>query len=337
MKIIVDAFGGDNAPLEVIKGCRMAADEYGCDIILSGEEDKIRQVASQQGISLDGIELSAASGFIPMDAEPTDVLRKYKGCSMENAMQLLAAGQGDAVVSAGSTGALLVAGTMIAKRVKGVKRACLATVLPTSKQNMLLLDCGANVECRPDILCQFGIMGSVYVENILGTKNPRVALVNVGAEETKGGPLQIEAFGALKEAPINFIGNVEAREIPQGACDVAVADGFTGNIILKLMEGMAKFFSAEFKAIMLRNIFTKLGALSMKKGVSIMKKKLDASEHGGAPLLGLKKPVIKAHGNSDALAIKNAIRQAIACVKNDVSGQIEVYMSKLSADKVVAE
>ncbi len=337
MKIIVDAFGGDNAPLEVIKGARLAADEYGCEVILSGDEHKIKAVAGQENISLSGLTISHADGFIPMEAEPTDVLKKYKGCSMEHAMQLLAQGQGEAVVSAGSTGALLVSGTMIAKRIKGVKRACLATILPTSKSNMLLLDCGANVECRPETLCQFGVMGSVYVKNLLGVDNPRVGLVNVGTEDTKGGELQLEAFGLLKTAPINFIGNIEARDIPAGGCDVAVADGFTGNIILKLMEGMAKFFSAEFKSIMLKNTATKLGALSMKKGVMAMKKKLDASEHGGAPLLGLRKPVIKSHGNADAMAIKNAIRQAIACVGNDISGQIEQSMSQFFADKTSQE
>jgi len=333
MRIIVDAFGGDNAPLEVIKGARLAADEYGCQIILSGDSREVCQVAGQNNISLDGIEVVNANGAIPMEAKPTDLLRKYKGCSMENAFQLLAAGEADALVTAGSTGAALTGGTFIVKRIKGVKRPCITAYLPVGEKGTLLVDCGANAECRPEMLCQFGVMGSVYMQKLYGMENPRVGLLNIGVEEGKGTELQKEAYAMLKEAPINFIGNVEAREIPLGGCDVIVADGFTGNIVLKLIEGMAKYFGGEIKKIMLKNPLTTVCALSMKGGVKDMKKKLDASEHGGAPLLGLRKPVIKAHGNSNAVAIKNAIRQAIACCESDMVGQITQSLSAVSTEE----
>ncbi|MBP0962980.1 MAG: phosphate acyltransferase PlsX [Oscillospiraceae bacterium] len=329
MRIIVDAFGGDNAPLEVIKGARLAADEYGCQVILAGDSREVCQVAGQNNISLDGIEIVNAEGAIPMEAKPTDLLRKYKGCSMEVAFQQLAEDKADAIVTAGSTGAALTGGTFIAKRIKGVKRPCIAAYLPVGEKGALLVDCGANAECRPEMLCQFAVMGSIYMQKLYGMESPRVGLLNIGVEEGKGTDLQKEAYEMLKTAPVNFIGNVEAREIPLGGCDVIVADGFTGNIVLKLIEGMAKYFGGEIKKIMLKNPLTTVCALSMKGGVKEMKKKLDSSEHGGAPLLGLRKPVIKAHGNSDALAIKNAIRQAIACCESDVVGLISQNLAKV--------
>ena len=333
MRIIVDAFGGDNAPLEIIKGCRLAADEYGCEVVLVGDSQDVCLVAGQNNISLDGIKVVTANGAIPMEAKPTDLLRKYKGCSMETAFQLLSAGEGDALVTAGSTGAALTGGTFITKRIKGVKRPCITAFLPVGATGTLLVDCGANAECRPEMLCQFGIMGSVYMQNLMGVENPRVGLLNIGVEEGKGTDLQKEAYAMLKEAPINFIGNVEAREIPLGACDVIVADGFTGNIVLKLIEGMAKYFGGEIKKIMLKNALTTVCALSMKNGVKEMKKKLDASEHGGAPLLGLRKPVIKAHGNSNDIAIKNAIRQAIACCESNMVDKISESLSKVVSEE----
>ena len=329
MRIIIDAFGGDNAPLEVIKGARMAADEYGCEIVLCGDSQEVCRVAGQNNIALDGITVVNANGVIPMEAKPTDLLRKYKGCSMEVAFQQLAAGEGDALVTAGSTGAALTGGTFIVKRIKGVKRPCITAYLPIGEKGALLVDCGANAECRPEMLCQFGVMGSVYMQKLMGMENPRVGLLNIGVEEGKGTELQKEAYALLKEAPVNFIGNVEAREIPLGGCDVIVADGFTGNIVLKLIEGMAKYFGGEIKKIMMKNALTTVCALSMKNGVKEMKKKLDASEHGGAPLLGLRKPVIKAHGNSDAMAIKNAVRQAIACCSSDMVGQITQSLAQI--------
>lgn len=337
MKIIVDAFGGDNAPLEVIKGARMAADEYGCGIILAGDSQEICRVAGQNNISLEGIEIETANGAIPMEAKPTDLLRKYKGCSMEVAFQLLAEGRGDALVTAGSTGAALTGGTFITKRIKGVKRPCITAYLPIGEKGALLVDCGANAECRPEMLCQFGIMGSVYMQKLIGLENPRVGLLNIGVEEGKGTELQKEAYALLQKAPINFVGNIEAREIPLGGCDVIVTDGFTGNVVLKLIEGMAKYFGGEIKKIMLKNPLTTVCALSMKGGVAEMKKKLDSSEHGGAPLLGLRKPVIKAHGNSNALAIKNAIRQAAACCQSDMVGTITQSLAQVAQSEAEEE
>jgi len=331
VKIIVDAFGGDNAPLEVMKGCRMAVDEYGCEIILSGDSHELYQLSGMYSIPLDGITVSDAKGEIPMDAKPTELLSKYKGCSLENAFQQLAAGNGDALVTAGSTGAALTGGTLIVRRIKGVRRPCIATLLPFTEKGTLLLDCGANAECRPDMLCQFGVMGSVYMQQLMGVETPRVGLVNIGTEESKGTDLQREAYALLKAAPVEFIGNIESRDIPLGACEVAVADGFTGNVVLKLVEGMAKFFSAQFKQIMLKNTLTSLCALTMKGGMVELKNKLDSSHYGGAPLLGLRKPVIKAHGNADALAIKNAVRQAISCCEKDMVGQIEQSLAQMGA------
>lgn len=330
-KIILDAFGGDNAPLSVIQGARQAIDEYGVEIILTGSEDSIRAVASGNSLSLEGITIVHTEQVIPVEAEPTALLKEYKNCSMAKAFQLLAEGAGDAFVSAGSTGAVVVGGTFIAKRLSGVKRVAIATMLPCQGGHFLLLDSGANHECRPEMLQQFAVMGAAYMEQVAGVKNPRVGLVNIGSEETKGTELQVKAFELLQSSPVNFVGNVEAREVPLGACDVAVADGFTGNVMLKLMEGMAKFFSGELKDMFGASLATKMAYLALKGGVAGFKKKLDPSEHGGAPLLGTRRPVIKAHGNSDGKAIKNAIRQAIKMCEGDVIARTQESLSAYKA------
>ena len=327
MRIIVDAYGGDNAPDAVLQGCRMAADRWKCEIILTGDEQKLRQRAAELSVSLEGIGIADAPDVIPVEAEPTAILKQYQQSSMARGLQMLANGEGEAFVSAGSTGALVVGGTLIVKRLKGVKRPAIGTVIPCRGGCFLLLDSGANHDCRPEMLRQFGLMGSVYMKRIIGVPNPRVGLVNIGTEETKGTELQVQAYQLMKEAGYNFIGNVEAREVPLGGCDVAVCDGFTGNILLKTMEGLATLFMGELKAIFMKSLPNKLAAAAVKKYIKGLKKQFDSAEYGGALLLGSRSPVIKAHGSSDAKAFYNAIRQAISCCENNIIGEIESQLA----------
>lgn len=327
MRIIVDAYGGDNAPDAVLLGCRMAADRWKCEIILTGDEQKLRQRAAELSVSLEGISIADAPDVIPVEAEPTAILKQYQQSSMARGLQMLADGEGEAFVSAGSTGALVVGGTLIVKRLKGVKRPAIGTVIPCRGGCFLLLDSGANHDCRPEMLRQFGLMGSVYMKRIIGVPNPRVGLVNIGAEETKGTELQVQAYQLMKEAGYNFIGNVEAREVPLGGCDVAVCDGFTGNILLKTMEGLATLFMGELKAIFMKSLPNKLAAAAVKKDIKGLKNQFDSAEYGGALLLGSRSPVIKAHGSSDAKAFYNAIRQAISCCENNIIGEIESQLA----------
>ena len=327
MRIIVDAYGGDNAPDAVLQGCRMAADRWKCEIILTGDEQKLRQRAAELSVSLEGIGIADAPDVIPVEAEPTAILKQYQQSSMARGLQMLANGEGEAFVSAGSTGALVVGGTLIVKRLKGVKRPAIGTVIPCRGGCFLLLDSGANHDCRPEMLRQFGLMGSVYMKRIIGVPNPRVGLVNIGTEETKGTELQVQAYQLMKEAGYNFIGNVEAREVSLGGCDVAVCDGFTGNILLKTMEGLATLFMGELKAIFMKSLPNKLAAAAVKKDIKGLKKQFDSAEYGGALLLGSRSPVIKAHGSSDAKAFYNAIRQAISCCENNIIGEIETQLA----------
>ncbi len=329
MKIIVDGFGGDNAPLAVLQGCEMAVKEYGVEIVVTGDEETLKKTAQENGVSLEHISFHHAPSVITMEDEPTSILKEKADCSMAAAFQLVKEGKGDAFVSAGNTGAILVGATFLLKRIKGVKRAALASVIPTATGCYLLMDCGANVECRPEVLTQFGVMGSLYMKKVMKTANPKVGLINIGAEETKGGELQIAALAQMKEAPINFTGNVEARELPKGAVDVAVADGFTGNIVLKLTEGMGSLMSAKLKEIFGGAVGKLAGALVLKK-IKALKKSMDYTEYGGAPLLGITQPVIKAHGSSNPKAFKNAIRQARDFAQ---SGMIEELGNTVSSMK----
>ncbi len=322
MKIVVDAFGGDNAPLEIIKGAAMAQAEYGVDIILTGNEEIINKCINENNIVFTNLEIVHTVDVISMHDEPTSLLKAHKDSSMAVAFRILAEGRADAFVSAGSTGAIVVGGTLIVKRIKGVKRPALGSMLPSSGKNYFLMDMGANSECRPEMLAQFGIMASVYLENVENRENPTIGLLNIGTEDTKGGELQQEAYKLLQKAPINFVGNVESREMPKGVVDGIVTDGFTGNIALKLIEGTASAMFKMLKGVFYKNLVNKLAAGVLKKGLYTIKSKMDASEVGGAPLLGVQKPVIKAHGSSDALAIKNAIRQAKAFTEKDVIGTI---------------
>lgn len=310
MNIVIDAFGGDNAPLEVIRGAVDANRDFNIDITLVGDENTIKKCAKENALDISALKIKHADSVIDVCEEPTNVIKSKKDCSMAVGMQMLADGEGDAFVSAGSTGALVVGATFIVKRQKGIKRPALATILPTASTPTMLLDSGANADCRPEMLVQFAIMGSAYMNKILGVEFPRVGLVNIGSEESKGRELELETYKQLKNAPVNFTGNIEARQIPMGDCDVVVTDGFSGNLLLKLYEGMAKFFSGELKALLTKDFKSKIAALMVLNNVKEFKKKVDYSEYGGAPLLGTAKPVIKAHGSSNAKAFYNAIRQA---------------------------
>lgn len=330
--VIVDAFGGDKAPLEVLKGCERAVSELGTHIILTGDSGKIRECASAHRISLSGMEIEHADDVFDMHDEPKEIIKSGKNTSMARGLSLLAEGRGDAFVSAGSTGALVMGATFIVKRIKGIKRVAPAPMLPTNKGTFMLLDAGANVECRPEMLFQFAVMGSAYMEKVLGVKSPTVGLLNVGTEETKGRELETEAYRLLKESELNFYGNIEAREVPEGNCNVVVTDGFTGNIVLKLYEGVASLFGNRVK--WLYSGAGKLGALFSLGKIKRFKKELDYRETGGSVLLGARKPVIKAHGSSDAYAFFNAIRQAHKCVEENVTAAIAEYVSGMpSADK----
>lgn len=330
MRIIVDGFGGDNAPAEVLKGAVEAVDGLGVDITVVGDEEKIRKCADELGLDISKLELAHADGVMEVCYEPNKILKEYSGTSMAVGLKLLADGKGDAFLSAGSTGALVVGATFIVKRIKGLKRTALATLLPTLRSNCLLLDCGANADCRPEMLAQFGIMGSAYMSAFMGESSPKVALANIGAEPSKGRELELESYKLLSASPVNFIGNIEGRDIPLGGADVVVADGFTGNLILKTIEGMGKFFSSSLKG-MFSGFGSKLGAVFLLKKINAFKKKMDYTEHGGAPLLGTQKPVIKAHGSSNAKAFYNAIRQAKICVENDLVGKITKSLAELKA------
>ncbi len=311
MRIAVDAFGGDNAPLEIVKGAAMASNEYGVEITLTGNEAVIEKIIRENNLSFNGeLKIINTLDVISMHDEPTSLLKAHKDSSMALAFKEVAEDRADAIVSAGSTGAIVVGGTLIIKRIKGVKRPALGGLIPSPDGHYMLMDMGANADCRPEMLEQFGIMASVYMNKVEGIENPKIGLLNIGVEDTKGTELQKEAHKLLSEAPINFIGNIESREMPKGVCDAVITDGFTGNIALKLIEGTAITFFKMIKRILYKNIINKLAALVLKKDLYSLKSMMDSSEVGGAPLLGVKGTVIKAHGSSDAKAVKNAIKQA---------------------------
>lgn len=311
MRIIVDAFGGDNAPASAVKGAVLAADAGTVQVVLVGDEEKIRATAVEQNLALDKVEIVHAPDVMEMEDEPRRILKDKKNSSMAVGLQLVAEGKGDAFVSAGSTGALIMGATFIVKRIKGVARPALAPLLPSHEGPYMLVDSGANAECRPEMLLQFGMMGSLYMEHVLckGEK-PSVGLLNIGTEECKGGELQKSAFALLKDSDLHFIGNIEARDVPYGKAKVVVADGFTGNVLLKTIEGTAGMLMSSIKSLFMTNLLTKVAALMVKPHIAGLKKMMDTSEHGGAPVLGVNRPVIKAHGNSDARAIQSAIRVA---------------------------
>ena len=323
MRVIVDAFGGDDAPLAVLQGCELALKEYdGVEITLVGDIPTMKKVASEHQIDLSKMELTQADDVFDIHTDPVEIRRSMSNSSMAVGLKELAAGNGDAFLSAGSTGALLVGATAFVKRIKGIKRAALAPIMPSATGCFMLIDGGANLDCRPEMLQQFGLMGSIYINKIVEVSSPRVGLANIGAEETKGGELQLEAYQLLKQSNINFIGNIEARDIPLGACDVVVADGFAGNMILKSVEGMGALMIKELKDMFFASTKTKIAALLLKGQLKQFKKRMDYTEYGGAPLMGIAKPVIKAHGSSNPNAFKNAIRQAKEFVQKQVIHEI---------------
>lgn len=328
MKIIIDCMGGDNAPLEMLKGVIDAKAELGGDYLLVGHKDILEATARENGLDISGFEILHAETVITME-DDSMAFREKKDSSMTMALKALANGEGDAMVSCGNTGTLFAGATLTVRRIKGVHRAALAAVLPFNPP-VLLLDCGANVTVQPEFLPQFAAMGSAYMKALYGLDNPRVGLLNNGAEEHKGTPLHTEAHQLLKACPdVNFVGNVEGNQVPFGACDILVTDGFTGNVLLKTMEGMGKMFSGRMKSIFYHSLLTKLGALTVKKSFMQFKKDFDVKEHGGSPILGIRKPVIKAHGSSDARAFKSAIRQAMRFAE---SGAIEALERQLGAE-----
>jgi glycerol-3-phosphate acyltransferase PlsX len=322
MKIIVDAFGGDNAPLEILKGCADAVRILDIDIMLTGREEEIRRTASQNGISLNRMEIVNAPTVLTMEDSAGEIMKSKTDCSMAEGLRRLAAGEGDAFVSGGNSGALVVGASLIVKRIHGVKRIAFAPIIPSSKGCFMLIDCGANVDCKPEMLQQFGIMGSIYMEKVMGVSNPRVALANIGTEDHKGGKLQHEAFALLKNAGVNFVGNVEARDIPENAGDVIVSDGFTGNVILKTYEGVAMMLMKRLKRIFMKNPLNKLAAAIVLGDVKKLKKDFDYNEVGGAPLMGCVKPVFKTHGSATEKTVYNAIRLTKAYVKGHVAEEI---------------
>ena len=324
MKIIVDAMGGDNAPQAPVRGAIQAIRELDAQVILVGRGEEILKVLHEDGINdlPAGLEITHADQVVEMCDNPATAFREKKNSSLTVGLNLLKEGAGDAFVSAGSTGALLSGATLLVKRIKGIRRAALAPVVPTGKGGAVLIDCGATAECTPEFLLQFAFMGSYYAERVLGRPEPKVGLLNIGAEPTKGTALQQEAYQLLKKAGdegrINFTGNVEAREAVEGAADVIVCDGYSGNIFLKTVEGAGLFLGREVKKMFLKSVKTKLAALLVKNELTQFKKLMSADEVGGTALIGISKPVVKAHGSSGAYAMRNAIRQAMEFGKSGI-------------------
>lgn len=329
MKIIVDAFGGDNAPLEIIKGCALAVEDLGIEVILTGDKNIIKKTAIENGISLNNIRVIHTDVVISPDDDASAVVKEKKNSSMGMGFQLLNSGEGDAFVSAGNSGALVMGSSLIIKRIKGVKRPAFAPVMPKAQGCFMLVDGGANNEVRPDMLQQFAIMGSIYMNKVMGIDNPRVGLANVGTEEHKGGSLQQEAFELLKTTPINFIGNVEGRDIPADGCDVLVTDGFNGNLILKTYEGVAMELMSKIKSVFMKNVKNKIAAAMIMSDLKKLAKEMDYNEYGGAAIMGVNKPVFKAHGSSKAKTIKSALRLTKQFVEGGVVEEISTNIAKL--------
>ena len=337
MKIILDAMGGDNAPNATVMGAVAAAKDFGANITLVGRENEIMQTLKDNGMTElpKGIAIFHTDDVVDMHDDPAAVVRKRKDSSMIVGLKMLSQGEGDAFISAGSTGALLTGATLVVKRVKGIRRAAMGPCMPNKAGGKtVLLDCGANAECTADFLLQFGLIGSLYAKKTLGIANPRIGLLNIGTEDSKGTPLQKEAYALLTDAHnkglLNFIGNIEARDALLGEVDVVVCDGFSGNVLLKSIEGTAYFMGSLMKhKIFKRNILSMIGYLFCKKGVDEVMKMMDYREIGGTEFLGIQKPVIKAHGSSDALAFRNAIRQAMNAAENSIAADLEQNLAQL--------
>ena len=337
MRILIDAMGGDHAPNAIVQGAVDAAKEFDVQIVLIGKGEAILKSLSDLGLETlpKGVEIANADDVVDMHDDPAKVIHKRKNSSMVVGLKMLAEGQGDAFVSAGSTGALLTGATLLVKRVKGIRRAAMAPSMPTKTGGKVVIcDCGANAECTPEFLLQFGVVGALYAKKTLNVENPKVGLLNIGTEDSKGGELQKNAYALLKQAHeqglLNFVGNVEARGVPLGEVDVVVCDGFSGNVLLKSIEGTAMFMGSMMKhKIFKRNVFSKLGYLLCKPGVDEVMKMLDYREIGGTQFLGIRKPVIKAHGSSDALAFRNAVKQAMDAARGDFTEQLAEDLAKM--------
>ena len=340
MKIILDAMGGDYAPKAPVLGALEANKLYGAEITLVGREEEIKAVLKEAGMETlpKGMEIAHAEDVVDMHDDPANVIRKKKNSSMVVGLRMLAEGQGDAFLSAGSTGALLSGATLIVKRVRGIRRAAMAPAMPVKTGGKVVIcDCGANAECTPEFLLQFGLVGSLHAKQTLGVENPRVGLLNIGTEDTKGTQLQKEAYALLKEAGdkglINFVGNVEARGVPLGEVDVVVCDGFNGNVLIKSIEGTAMFMGSRLKHMFKKSLLTKIGYLCVKSGMGELMKLLDYREIGGTQFVGIKKPVIKAHGNSDEIAFRNAVKQAMDAASHDFTPQLEEMLRSVAETK----
>ena len=343
MKIILDAMGGDHAPEAPVLGAIEAAKAYHTEITLVGRGEAILEVMRKHGIEdlPTGVEIANADDGVDMHDDPGSVIHKRKNSSMIVGLRMLANGEGDAFVSAGSTGALLTGATLIVKRVKGIRRAAMAPSMPNKAGGKtIIVDCGANAECTPEFLLQFGLVGSAYAKNVFGVKNPRVGLLNIGTEDSKGTQLQKDAYALLQKAKdqgiVNFVGNIEARSVPMGEVDVVVCDGFSGNVLIKSIEGTAMFMGSLMKRMFKKSIFSKVGYLLCKSGVNDMMKMMDYREIGGTQFLGIKKPVIKAHGSSDALAFRNAVKQAMEAANGDFTAQLEQDLQEMNKLKETA-
>ena len=334
MKIIVDAFGGDNAPLEIIKGALLAQEQFNVNICLTGSKSIIKKVSADNNLDISKVDIVDTPDVIPVDESPNSIMKEYSNSSMAVGLKMVSNGEGDGFVSAGNSGALCVGGTLIVKRLKGVKRPGFAPILPSFDGGyFMILDAGANLDARPEILRQFAILGSLYMENVMNIKNPRVALANVGTESHKGGDLQKDTYKLLSESPLNFIGNVESRDISEGACDVYVCDGFTGNLVLKTYEGVAKSLSNVVGGIFKKNIKNKVGAMFVYSDLMKFKENMSSDKYGGAPILGIRKPVFKAHGSSNATTIFNAIRIMIDYINANVPEKIEKSFNEIKEQK----
>ena len=335
MKIIVDVMGSDRGCAEMTAGVCDAVAEYSIEAVAVGNAAEITPVVEARGL-LDRVQIVDAPDVISMDDDSTLVRTSKAGCSMVVGMKMLAAGEGDAFVTAGSTGAAITAATLYVKRIRGIRRAALSPTIPTPNGGAILIDCGANAECTPEYLLQFAYMGSYYASVELKKTSPRVALLNNGTEKTKGDELRQQTYALLEaadaEGRINFVGNIEGRDVLNGTADVIVADGFSGNILLKSMEGMAMFLMGQIKSSLTKNIKTKLGALLVKKDLGGIKKMMNYKEVGGSPLIGVKAPVVKAHGSADAYTMKNAVARAIRYAEGGIVGKISdnVELMKVS-------
>ena len=324
VNVAVDAMGGDNAPVETVKGAVEAVQaDQRVKVFLVGREPVIREELKKYACDQERLEVVHAEEVIETGEPPVMAIRKKKDSSIVKCMNLVKSGECDAMVSAGSTGAVLVGGQVIVGRIRGVERPPLAPIIPNVKGVSLLLDCGANVDARPSQLLQFAKMGNIYMESVLGVKNPKVGLVNIGVEEEKGNALTKETYPLLRSCPeINFVGNVEARDIPMGVADVLVCEAFAGNIVLKMLEGVSDALIGKIKAGMMSSLKSKIGALLVKPALKQTLKSFSTEEYGGAPLLGLNGLVVKTHGSSKSVEIKNSILQCIAFKEQKINEKI---------------